>query len=212
MLVLAISSVQQNRKKSIQDFLQSVPDIEIIRVDDSVMTIIDLEQYVFPSLFSQTTPVIHATFLLESTKEELEAKLFLQLVQSPTIFLFEELVISAPHLRELKKAGATVLLNDEKKVGVKKVSPLFGAVTILCTSTDRRQVWLCLQEIFTTESPEALLGMMYWKLRDLITKDKRKQSQYKKFYQELLAAHAQAWQKNIPLSLQIEKVLLEKNY
>jgi hypothetical protein len=56
-------------------------------------------------------------------------------------------------------------------------------------------------------APEAILGILYWKLRDLITKG-RNAVQYQEQYRALLSAHAKAWEQGVPIALAIEKVIL----
>ena len=141
---------------------------------------------------------------------DIDNTFLLKIVQSPTVFILEEYALSAARSKLLQKSGAQIILEEEKKSALKKVSPLFGVVTVLCTAPDRKEKWLTLQRALAEESAEALIGMWYWKLRDLIKKDPRKKAQYLMLYKNIIKAHATAWLENIPLALLLEKIVLQK--
>lgn len=210
MLIVAVSSSPEKRKKAIEKYIKGYESLDRISADDSRMSLLDLESYVYPSLFSFTTPIVTGFFLLDAHAGELDASFVAKLVESPTVFILEEHSISTPHKKVLTKAGAEVLLSEEKTIPPKKVSPLFRAVEILVTSSDRKQKWLTLQEVLKTESAEALIGIWYWKLRDSIQKDAKKKNIYLAMYTELISLHARAWVENIPLGLLLEKMVLQK--
>jgi hypothetical protein len=86
-------------------------------------------------------------------------------------------------------------------------SNLFG-VTSLLALPSKKDRWIAYQKAIAQYPIEAILGMLYWKVRDLALKEKDQQGTYHTLYTNMLEAHAKAWQNGTPLELAIEKVLL----
>ncbi len=108
MLTIVVADSKSFRTARIASIVaEYVPD-EIIMFDDTLMNVIDLEQYLYPSLFSNTAPLIHTKFILDAKEKDLTALLLKKLIASPTVFVFEELQVSKPFLTAAKKQGATV--------------------------------------------------------------------------------------------------------
>ena len=209
MLLLVISPKQPLRKKVIETFLADMSQVEVTHIDDSMMTLSDLEEYAYPSLFSVTIPVISTLFLLQEGKWE--SAVLPKLVASPTLFILQEMSMKVTDKKLFEKAGAKILLHDEgKELKEKKFSPVFNIASVICTAPDKKSRWLALTEGLQTESAEALIGIIYWKLRQLIASDAKKTSDYKKLYQAFMSAHSDAWQKGTVLALGMEKVILQK--
>ncbi len=178
---------------------------EVVVIDDSTGGVVELEQYIYPSLFTIGTPLVHARFVLSG--ENISTELVSKLIASPTFFLLEEFSLPAPLVTTLKKKGAIVHL-DKTPTPKQIKSDIFAATKIL-TATNKKDRWLAYQYSIGEHPIEAILGILYWKVRDLLqtSSDKKKWQEY---YQALLMAHAQAWQTGAPLTLAIEKVILTK--
>ena len=76
---------------------------------------------------------------------------------------------------------------------------------------DKKSKWLLYQSAIDEYGIESIIGILYWKIKDLISKNVKNEEQYKyykDFYSNMLNAHKNAWQKNIPLEVMIEKVIL----
>lgn len=205
MLVVIVSDHKEFRKEHLAGMCSAESDIIVL--DETFMTLPDLEQYMYPSLFSSAVSVIHAQFMLEHKLADLTASLAKQLVASPTIFIFEELSLPTPAMTMLKKYGALVHTQAAQK-SVKKVPDLFHMASAIIT-TNKKDAWMNFQAALLVQPVEALLGIMYWKVRDSMLKQPGRKGEYKTLYENLLRAHAKAWQTNTPLELMIEKVLLQ---
>jgi hypothetical protein len=166
----------------------------------------DLEQYLYPSLFSIAPPVVHLKFILGSDTESLNTPFLKKLLASPTVFIFEEMALSTPTLSLFKKTGAILHL-EKKAPAVKKEGDIF-AVTKALTASDKKSRWLAYRTAIAEHPIEAIVGILYWKIRDLANKSPSKKEEYLSLYGRLLAAHAKAWESGVPLELMIEKVLL----
>ena len=177
-------------------------------IDDSVMDVSALETYAYPSLFSTTPQLIVASFLLEPA-ETIDKKLIATLVASPNIFVLVERTMKTDRKKLFEAQGASVIVSD---LPVKKSSPpaLFTTVASICTLPSARERWLQYQSVIEKEPAEAIVGIMYWKLRDLIQKVPAKRPFYTAFYRDLISAHAQSWQQGTSLSIAVEKVLLTR--
>lgn len=204
MLHIIIGTDIDARKKK-RDILSGTP--EVIALDDSVTTFRGLVEYAFPSLFSIGTPVVHAKYLLEKKEEEGIVETISTLVTSPTVFILEEYTLSATTRKQFEKHGAHIHEYKEVKKGTAP-SSIFS-VTNALTARSKKDRWLAYQETVQEHPAEALIGILFWKLRQLLETPSSQRAYYKELYTQLMLAQKRAWQKGFPLSLAIEKVLLE---
>jgi hypothetical protein len=179
---------------------------EIIVLDDTTSSLVTLEQYIYPSLFSISMPVVHARYLLEEYGEELSKQLLQKMVNSPTIFILEEKGLRAPIIKDIEKEGGLIHHDKPNKQSLKQ-NTIF-AVTNALTATSKKDRWLAYEQARVEHSPEAIIGILYWKLRDLIEKSGSRAQHFSDIYRALMQAHKQSWQKGVPLHLAIEKVIL----
>lgn len=206
MLTIVVADNKEYRTARISDVVAEYSPNEIIVLDDTVMTVTDMEQYLYPSLFTVGAPLVHIRFIFDTKEKELTPILLKKIIASPTIFLFEELALSKPFITNLKKQGAVTYTEDVPKKSAAKDN-LF-AVTNLVTMPSKKDRWLAYQKAIAQFPIEAILGILYWKVRDMALKEKNDSGQYHLLYTALLQAHARAWQEGTPLTLAIEKVLL----
>lgn len=206
MLILITSDQKVFRKRHIKDILSTVPKREVIMYDDTHGSLTDLEQYIYPSLFSLSTPVLHLKFTLDSQAAQLTTELIKKLLASPTIFIFEEFALPAPLVTTLKKQGVVIHI-DQKVKGIKKEGDIFAVMKVF-TAPDKKTRWMIYRQALVLHPIEALIGIMYWKVKDLVHKNPKDKAQYQKLYTSLLRAHATAWSTGAPLELLIEKVIL----
>lgn len=97
-----------------------------------------------------------------------------ELVASPHTFVFEEEKLLKGPTTALTKAGATVEVAEAKK----KVESfnMFGLATIF-GMRDRKKLWIELNKAARAGTvPEAVAGMMHWKVRDMLQKGSTKYS------------------------------------
>jgi hypothetical protein len=177
---------------------------EVIVLDDVNTTNENLEEYIYPSLFSIGTPVVHGRFILENGPI-INKDLIQKLVSSPTIFVLEEFSIPTPLLKSFEKEGA--IIHQYKTLPSTQINTIFE-VTNAITAQSKKDRWLAWQKAKIDNSAEALIGILYWKLKQLIDKNP-KDINIKKIYQSLMLAQKNAWQRGTPLDLSIEKVILE---
>lgn len=202
MLVLVVAD---NRTVRTKHLAQCIPaGSEILPYDDTYGSVLDLEQYLYPSLFTLTPPVIHVKFMLESAA--MSTDLMKKMIASPSVFVFEELALPTSLITAFKKAGALVHL-AEKSPKTAKANDLFGA-TLAITAKDKKSRWMAYQSALAHHPVEAIIGILYWKIRDLISKNPKEKQSHLALYTALIEAHARAWQTGTPLALAIEKVLL----
>ncbi len=211
MLTLIIADNKAYRAERIAAAVKEYAPNEIIVLDDTVMTITDLEQYLYPSLFTIGTPMVHARFIFDAKEKDLAPTLLKNMIASPTMFLFEELALSKPFITNLKKQGAIIHSDPSSAKATAGKESLFS-VAALVTIVGKKDRWLAYQKAIAQFPIEAILGMVYWKTRDMALKENPPaggQGKYHLLYTALLEAHAQAWQEGTPLELAIEKVLLQ---
>lgn len=206
MIIFVIGDNKAFRKKSIEDVTSSLGESEQIILDDTLVTIPDLEQYLYPSLFTIAAPIIHIKFLLDTDQAELHAERMKKLMTSPTVFVFEELTLPAAILTAAKKHGAIIHTAPKQKASPKQ-DTLFS-VTNALTAKDKKARWLAFRDAMEKHSIESVIGILYWKARELAAKKGAEQPRHRLLYQTLLQAHAKAWQTGAPLELLIEKVIL----
>jgi hypothetical protein len=207
MLTIIVADTKPFRASRIAELMKTYGTTEVIMLDDTLSTIGDLEQYLYPSLFTLTPPVVHTRFILDAKEKELTPLLIKKLLSSPTIFILEEITLPKPFITSLKKAGVEVHTSTENPAQQAVKNNLF-AVTALVTMANKKDRWLAYQQAIAQYPIEAILGMLYWKVRDMVLKEKNADGPYHVLYTKLLEAHATAWQQGTPLALAIEKVLL----
>ena len=207
MITVIVSDKKDFRSARIIELLSATPDSGVIVYDDTYGDVLELEQYLFPSLFTPAPPVVHAKYMLGDAAVDLAPALVNKMLASPTHFLFEEMLLPKSTTTMLKKSGA-VIYQDEPTKNEKKKDDIF-AVTKALTLTDKKSRWLAYESALSEYSIEAIVGILYWKVRDLISKSKNEEKEkHKKMYRELLEAHTRAWQSGAPLELLVEKVIL----
>lgn len=178
----------------------------VIALDDSLGDLTDLRAYLFPSLFSFETPIVHARFLVEKNQEFVTSSLIKELLASPTVFVLEEQTLPLAVVKMFEKEKATVF--HEKDTARKNESNSLFAVTGAITGKTKKERWLTFRQAVALHTGEALIGILYWKLRSLIASTSKNQ-EYKMLYTRFIHAHKEAWQKGIPLEIAIEKIILE---
>ncbi len=179
---------------------------EVIYLDDSKATIFDLKEYAFPSLFSLGTPIVASSFLLDEYQKDLSTNLLKTLLSSPTLFIFEEIALPKSVIKLLEKEGAIVYEQKEEKK-TPKPNTIFS-VTNALTAPNKKDRWLAYQASRQEHSAEALIGILYWKLRQLVESGSNKKH-FLDLYKALMLAQKDSWQKGFELDLAIEKVILE---
>ncbi len=206
MIIVILSDQYETRQATLVDVLAPYGENEVLHYDDTSGTVRDLEQFAYPSLFNTGPLVVRATYTLETSLDMCTTAFMTTLVASPTIFVFEEQVLPAATVTLLKKSGALIYATPKQKV-LKKEADIF-VVTKALTATDKKSRWLIYRAALSEHPAEALIGIMYWKLKDLIVKDPTHKG-YRDLYTRLITAHARAWQSGTPLEVAIEKVLLQ---
>ncbi len=206
MLTVIIGGDSEARTNKREDILKQ-HSAEVVALDDMMSSISELEQYLYPSLFSVVVPVIHGKYLLEEYAEQLTKELLQKLVISQTVFILEERALAAAFIKTIEKEGGTVF-HDKGSKQVARPNTIFG-VTAAITATSKKDRWLAYRAARSEHAPEALIGILYWKLRDLIEKSGARGAAYKMIYTKLMKAHKRAWQKGFVLDVAIEKVVLE---
>lgn len=180
---------------------------EVISLDDMSADFLTLENYAFPSLFSLSKPVVHGKYLIEIYPDQIKKELLETLVSSPTLFILEERFIGAPILKILEKFGAIITKDKPTKLESKKTN-IFD-VTNVVTSSSKKDRWLSYRKALEEHPIEAIMGILYWKLKSLIETSPKKKS-FQDIYTAFMEAHKQSWQKGFPLELAIEKAILKQ--
>ncbi|MCC7436362.1 hypothetical protein IT402_00590 [Candidatus Nomurabacteria bacterium] len=193
---------EQKRKKEISKY-----KTEPIYIDDTSHSFSSLQSFLYPSLFSEESPVVHAKYLLEEFSDEITKEILTSLVSSPTIFILEERNVPVSFIKNIEKQGGTVYELKTEKKSLKK-SDIFS-VTGAITSPNKKDRWLAYRNALEENPAEALIGILYWKLKDIISKPGPKNSYFREVYRDLMLAHKDSWQKGFPLELAIEKTILK---
>ena len=122
-----------------------------------------------------STPVLFGgakTFVFRDALQGERAEEFLALaktlVKSVHTFIFEEEKLLKRETEILTKAGAEIELG-KKETKEYKFDP-FG-LTFAFAARDRKKLWIALvQALRAGEKPEAVAGLLHWKVRDLLSK------------------------------------------
>jgi len=202
MLFVIVGDNKKIRKEKLGEVLQPFSESEIILYDDTAGNLEDMEQYLYPSLFSLSAPIVHAQFMLSS---DISTDFYKKLSASPTVFIFEEITLPTTLVTTLKKSGAIAHVTEKSK-DKKEQSDIFAA-TLCITAKDKKSRWLAFRSAMEKHPVEAILGILYWKVRSMASKEKSG-GQYEKLYHELLDAQSRAWRSGAPLEALIEKVIL----
>jgi len=152
-------------------------------------------------------------FVLEGALSGEQAEEFLAIAEglqkSPHTFVFQEEKLLKKPLDFLAKKGVAVeRLPEEKKEEVFNVFSIANAFA----ARDRKKMWLLLSEALRTDvAPEALAGMLHWKVRDLLAKNapsKFTRAELKVISRELVTIYHEAHKGGGSLDLLLERFLL----
>lgn len=204
MLYIVATDNKEERHRHIVAIKKRHEGSEHIFVEDVMISLEELEQFLYPSLFSIAVPLVHGKFFLDRwTLDEATIKKF---VSSPTIFVFEELSLLKATMTLFEKAGAQLFTGTKQNIK-KKEGDIF-AVTACITAKDKKSRWLAYRLAMETQSIESLLGVLYWKIRSLASKA-APGNEYERLYRRMLDAQMRAWRTGAPLDALIEKIILE---
>lgn len=205
MIILVVADDKNTRTRHIDEVITGAHGAEVLIHDDTSGTLSDLEHYLYPSLFSIVPPIVQIKFMVATNTDEMNTSFLKKLSESPTVFIFEEWALPTPIVTAFKKAGA-VIHTAEKKISKAKAPDLFAIVSAIITAADKKSRWMTYRRALEGNAIEAIIGIMYWKVRDMAAKGNKEK--YMELYKQLLSAHARAWESGTPLELMIEKVLL----
>jgi hypothetical protein len=210
MLCVVVGQTKEYRKKIIKTLFEKavVSDESLICISDNDGDISLLREYLYPSLFSIETPVVHAKYVLsvsECTKKVLE-----ELHMSPTVFILEELTLLADQKKMIHSVIGTSLYIEEKKEKIKSTATSPFAFIDIVEKKGKKDVWMAYNKLLENGGIEPALGMLLWGLRKLALRKGPQQESFKALYTACMNAYAHARAHNSPLELAIEKVLLEK--
>lgn len=206
MIFLIVGERKNERTKQIKSILDKFSNSEVIVFDDTTCEVNELEQYIYPSLFSLSSPIIHLKYILDNNVKHIPDVLLKKLMTSPTLFIFEEFKLNKSIITIFKKIGSSVY-EAEDVSGNKKEDNIFVLVEKIISS-DKKNRWLAFQELLKGRPIESLMGPLLWKVRQMYEKNNKDKEKYKLLYTNLISAQAYAWERNFSLELAIEKVLL----
>ena len=196
--------VHDNKEWRTAMYQKARGDGEGVVLDDTLIAVGELAQYCYPSLFSLSIPYVHAQFVLSRDHDAITVTLVKELAASPTHFIFEEFSVPKTILDTFKKYGATIH-TAPKQGSTKKKDDTFEKVSRLVTLSDKKNRWLAYRELVAQQPIEAMMGILYWKARQLA----QTSPTHRALYESLLDAHARAWKSGVPLEILVEKVLLQ---
>jgi hypothetical protein len=133
-----------------------------------------------------------------------------ELVASSHTFVFEEEKLLKKPTDTLAKAGAKVELPAEKKKAAESFD-MFGLATIF-GGRDKKKMWIELQKAARMgAAPEAVAGMLHWKVRDMLSKGSAKYSKAElaDISRELVALYHDSHRGAGDLSLLLERFVLK---
>lgn len=210
MLCVIVGDTKEYRKKIITKIINTTETSPegVIVLTDNDGDITRLQEYLYPSLFSSDLPVVHAKYILSIS--ELYKKNIEELHSSPTLYLLEEISITTEQKKMLHSVLGDHLYIEEKKQKnkIEKSSP-FGFIDIL-EKKSKKDIWVAYNTLLSQGTIESAMGIILWGVRKLALQKGAQQKEFQKLYHNLMHAYAQARTYNVPLSLMIEKVLLQK--
>ncbi len=209
MLYVVVGHTKDFRKKEIKkiyDAFSSDPVYSIF-FDDTHGDILLLKDFLYPSLFEDSLPVVHTKYILSvSTLGKKDAQVF---HESPTLFILEEIALSSEHKKTLQGVvGEKLIIENHPIKKDKKEFDAFALINAL-KKGDRKELWLTYRSLVGRESPEALMGILLWGIRKASLEGPKKEM-YKKMYSTIMGAYSRARLHNIPLEYLLEKTLLEQ--
>ncbi|HSE56830.1 MAG TPA: hypothetical protein VLB02_01965 [Candidatus Paceibacterota bacterium] len=205
MLAVIIGADHALRKEKIDSLLlkEGIAASEVLVLDEAQATIGTLLSYADAPLFGAPPRALRARYFLEGVLPE-DAALFTALHEARTLVLLEEKSLSAPLKKIIEKIGATLFTVEQKKAESKET--VFSIANALATG-DRKKLWLEYQRLLEKNAPEALFGILLWKVRQLATAGSAKEK-YKTIYKILLEAQANSRRTRLPFELALERALL----
>lgn len=123
------------------------------------------------SLFGKT-PVILIENILSDGSIDFSAEEMSSLKDSETIFIFKEDKLSASDQKKYKKYGDVKNFESKKELPVPKFN-IFG-ITDAFANRDKIKAWsLYLEGISSGVEPEAIAGVLFWKIKTMILNGSR---------------------------------------
>lgn len=173
MLYLIYGTSAAKRHQARQDlFLKiGITSGDVVSKSAHESSIAELEQIAGgSSLFENTMYLsLEYPFLNESFGETV-LDFAPRLVQSVnTVFVIER-ELTKDIIKSFEKSGATIILCDEPKEAKKKEFNIFS-ITNAFSAKDKKGTWLLYREaILHEEAPEAIIGILFWAIKDMIIK------------------------------------------
>lgn len=131
------------------------------------------------------------------------------LVQSPHTFIFTEESLLKKQIDRLAKYKVVAEVSP-KKAPAQEPFSVFALANVFATR-DRKKLWLLFAEAGRKGvAPEAVAGMLHWKVRDLLAKDggKYKKEELMQLSRELVTLYHDAHRGLGPLDLLLERFIL----
>jgi DNA polymerase III delta subunit len=156
-----------DRAKRSVAYAKIVSDREVMSVSSAAVSRESLLGYAgMTSLFGETPAIVIDTFVKEN-KTLLSADLLLQLKNSPTLFIFLEDALLASDEKKYEKYAAISRFEAKKPAQAPKIN--IFAIADAYGKRDKIAAWvLYCQAIDRGTEPEAISGIIFWKIKTMI--------------------------------------------
>ena len=131
------------------------------------------------------------------------------MASSANVFIFVEEHLNKPILAKIEKVAEKVFSFEK----IKKIKERFNtfALADALGARDRKNLWVLYQKALEHEAPEAISGVLFWKLKDMASKGnaKYKKEELNNLAVELGALLPEARRKNLDSEVALEKFILK---
>lgn len=128
---------------------------------------------------------------------------------SSNVFIFNEEYLTKSTLSKVEKFAERVFCFDEIKKTLERFN-IFSLTNAL-GARDKKTLWVLLQIALREESPEAIVGVLFWKIKDMLLKGSGKftTEEVKTLSLKLATLLVDARRKNLDSEIELEKFILK---
>lgn len=202
-MIIVVSQRKENREKAISDFLKDKKIFrkEVFFVPETNSNLDGVISAMSPSFFGEKNRAVVVRFFLENASTE-ELKKVLEAEKEFEIeIILEETNINSDIKKFLEKEKVNLKVLKEE---IKKEETNVFEIANALSSGDKKKIWLSYQSLLKKESPEAIFGVILWKVRQMSEKDKK----YTSWYKKLLNAQLVSRTSKVPFEISLEKTLI----
>lgn len=194
---------QFSRSDALMHIRKNFPDYELIRIEDTITDSTKISQEIESSdLFGKS----RAVFLSDIPRDFWDILIeSLDYIPPDTVVFWREDSFPVAYIKQLPKH--TILEGKKTTTSSTKSNPFVIANQL--SVSNPTQLWATYQSLLDEgNEPEAVFGILWWKLKDIAKKKKNLSSEFKKTLRNFLLTYSTARETGGDLETGLEKILL----